>query len=100
MSDVPGGARMIHAEAAKVTENNAAIADLAAFRQNKIDNPKEGDKPPAGYEQVRLIGCIHCQTAVFQLTHDHRVACATCKIIIDPLRWYDVNYPPPPDAVA
>jgi hypothetical protein len=83
-----------------VDDPTKVVTSLDTFRQNKIDNPKEGDKPPAGYEQVRLIGCVHCQTAVFQLTHDHRVACATCKIIVDPLRWYDVNYPPPPEPVA
>lgn len=73
------------------------VVSLAAVRQEKIDNPKEGDRPLPGYEQVRLIACIGCGNSLFNLVHDHRIVCATCHVIIEPLNWLDVNFPPPPN---
>lgn len=43
--------------------------------------------------QVRLIACSQCDNATFNLTHEKRVVCAKCHILVEPLRWWDVNTP-------
>ena len=83
-----------------MSDEDTKVVSLAAKRHDRIDNPKEGDKAPPGYEQVRLIACSNCQSGEWVLTHDNRIACAKCKVIGGPLRWYDVNLPLPAPPAA
>lgn len=71
------------------------MSDVVDLNQKRLDKAVKDAPGEAITEVVHLLACSNCQSAQFQLAHDHRVICAVCKYAIVPLRWYDVNEPQP-----
>jgi len=74
------------------------MSDIVDLNQKRLDKAlAESQQEPreTTTEVVQLLACSNCQSAQFQLAHDHRVICAVCKYAIVALRWYDVNEPKP-----
>jgi hypothetical protein len=71
-----------------MSDEDTKVVDLNSRRLDKaLQNT-------GGFTVVQLIACSNCQGTDFKLTHEHQIACAGCNIVIEPLRWYDVNVPP------
>lgn len=72
---------------AAMFEREAKVVDL---NQRRLDKALQNT---GGFTVVELIACANCASSNFKLTHGHQIACANCNILIEPLRWYDVNVP-------
>lgn len=70
------------------------IVDINTRRVLKLaDEAAASEKPAPGMEAIALIACGGCNRNDFQLAQDKRIICPNCRMVIGPIRWYDITQP-------